>query len=181
MPSTMSSPASSRSNPRLFVAIPVVMEGYSEIRERFGPFLEGRWTDTEQLHLTLAFLDRRFDAVTAMRCLDRIALRFEPVTLSRLGYFPRNRIFHALAVHPSLHALAADAASAFDLPRADIVPHVTLMRVKALHDADRFRALIENFATHPLGALLPECRLYESTLHRDGTRHTVLKSWPRIF
>lgn len=38
---------------RLFLAVPIRLYNYEEIKKSFGPLLEGRWRDEKSLHVTL--------------------------------------------------------------------------------------------------------------------------------
>jgi 2'-5' RNA ligase len=178
MPSTTSSPESSAARARLFLGIPVRLDAYEAIRKHLSPLLRGRWVDDSQLHLTLAFLGERFTPCEVLQRLERCDMFFEASIVSNLGYFRRNHILYASTEHPSLQKLTSDIQQSLELPVVTLTPHITLMRVKAVHDYSRFNAERALFEGHRLGMLERRIVLYESTLHPTGARYKALQVWP---
>ena len=165
--------------PRLFLAVPVRLEAYEAIQEAFTEHLRGRWSDPEQLHMTLAFLGEEYFESDVVSRLDSVDMRFEPSDIDRLGYFPGGRIFHAAAeAAPSLEALSHRIAAALELKNHTFTPHVTLMRVKALRDEETFFQKLETHRGQILGGMEPYSMLFESTLTPEGARYRPLKMWP---
>ena len=163
--------------PRLFLAVPAVLDAYGAVRERFTPLAEGRWIPSGQLHLTLLFLGDRFEADDVIARVDAVTPSFTPSALQGLGYFKRNGILFARSVNPSLAELHRRLSAAFELPWRPLEPHVTLQRVKRLQRSREFAAALHEFDETPLGVLEPVLRLYDSTLHPEGARYRVVKEW----
>ena len=171
-------PESSAARARLFIGIPVRLDAYEAIRKHLSPLLRGRWVDDSQLHLTLAFLGERFSLCEVLQRLEGCDMFFEASVVSRLGYFKRNHILYAATEHPSLQKLALNIQQALELPAVTLTPHITLMRVKTVHDYSRFKEARTLFNEHRLGMLERRIVLYESTLHPTGARYRALKVWP---
>jgi len=163
--------------PRLFLAVPAVLDAYGVLQERFAPLTEGRWLPVGQLHLTLLFLGDRFAAEEVIARVDGVAPSFTPSALQGLGYFKRNGILFARSVNPSLADLHRRLSAAFEFPWRPLEPHVTLQRVKRLQRSREFYAALREFDETPLGVLEPTVRLYDSALHPEGARYRVLKEW----
>lgn len=67
----------------------------------------------------------------------------------------------------------------FDPGRQNIVPHLTLGRVKFLKDKQQFQRLIDankEIQSDPI--TIKEYILYESILHREGSQYIALKMFP---
>lgn len=178
MPSTTSSPESSAPKARLFLGIPVRLDAYEAIRKHLSPLLRGRWVEESQLHLTLAFLGERFTPCEVLQRLEGCDISFEAAALTHLGYFGRSHILYAGTEHPSLQQLASRIQKALELPAAKLTPHITLMRVKAIKERERFHEELDVFGGHRLGILERRIVLYESTLYPTGARYRSLQVWP---
>lgn len=163
---------------RLFLAVPVRLYDYPRIRRAFGPFLEGKWRDEESLHVTIAFLGKRFDADTVMKSVEGMEWAFEPSELTGWDYFARSRVFVATTENPSLQELYERLAPRLELDHVVLRPHVTLMRVKGFSDEDGFYRLLYQSPPKALGTLEPRVLLYRSVLLPDGAQYHPLKEWP---
>ena len=163
---------------RLFLAVPVRLYDYPRIRRDFGPFLEGRWREEETLHVTIAFLGKRFDADAIIKVLEGFEWTFEPSELSGWDYFKRSRVFVATTENPTLQRFYERLARVLELDNVVLRPHVTLMRVKGFNDAEGFYRLLYHSPPKPLGRLEPKVVLYRSTLLPEGARYHPIKEWP---
>lgn len=163
---------------RLFLAVPVRLYDYPRIRHEFDPLLQGRWRDEETLHITVAFLGKRFAAEEVIASLEGFDCSFEPSELAELDYFARSRVFVATTQNPTLQALYDRLSPLLGLESALLKPHATLMRVKALNDAEAFYLRLNTPPPEPLGVLEPKVILYRSILYPEGARYHPLKEWP---
>jgi len=67
----------------------------------------------------------------------------------------------------------------FESDRQNIVPHLTLGRIKFLNDRVLFQKLIDaNKAISSPQLIIKECILYESILQREGPRYIALRKFP---
>jgi len=158
-----------------------------------GSNLGAKWTETEQLHLTLKFLggtmdDRIYPVIKAARVLEE---RFSPFPMAfaqHLDAFPShtkpNTLYVGLqqgaeemiALATALEDLMLDQG--FPQENRPYVPHLTLGRLaqgRASHEA---MALFEKPYPVTLGsAIISEFKLYESELTSRGPFYTPLATF----
>lgn len=149
---------------RLFIASPVILNDYASIQEDFKDIIEGKWVEEENLHMTWVFLG---DVENEKPVIDRLK-EISPLEcqtdIKALGYFGRPpRVLFAKSEEKSLYDKAKEFRNAgFDLYR--FKPHITLCRVKTVHDYKAYKETLKTYREKTLGRILPEINLYESTL-----------------
>lgn len=169
------------------------LDGFLDVRRDTG---ELRWTVSEQLHLTVAFL-----AEVPDRKLDDLAERLERAAKRRTafqtrivggGAFPnvvRARVLWAgldLDEHGSTELTrlangcrAAAARSGIEVDGARFKPHLTVARVRQPHDVTRWVRLLGAYAGPPWP--LEEVALVQSFLGqgpRGRPRHEIVDTFP---
>ncbi len=164
-------------NPRLFLAVPVRLYDFPQIRVQFDPLIAGRWRDESGLHVTIAFSGERFSPDAVVSALEGLECSFDPSLLGGWDYFPRSRVFVATTSNSSLQSLHDRLVPRLDLPEKLLNPHVTLMRVRTFTDREAFDAALRLPPPHPLGELEPRMVLYRSDLHPGGAVYTPLHTW----
>jgi len=162
---------------RLFLAIPVHLYDYPKIRHDFDPFLEGRWREEATLHVTIAFLGKRFNAADVIEKVDAFPWAFELSKLEGWDYFTQSRVFVATTYNPSLQTLYDRLSPLLELESTLLNPHVTLMRVKGFKDTEAFFRTQKEPSPDALGYLKPKVILYRSILHPYGAEYQPLKEW----
>ena len=184
---------------RMFVAVvpPEVavehLDEFLDVRRDAGDL---RWTVSEQLHLTVAFLadvpDRKLDDLTER--LGRAAKRrtaFETRVVGG-GAFPnvvRARVLWAgldLDDHGTTElgrlatgCRAAAARSGVEVDGARFKPHLTVARVRQPHDVTKWVRLLEAYAGPPWA--VEEVALVQSFLGqgpRGRPRHEIVETFP---
>jgi len=166
-----------RSAMRLFVALqpsPAFREALAGLQERLrAAGVEGRYLAPANLHLTLAFIGEWPGDVTA--CLPAVEAPF-PITLSRIGVFPRAKVLWA-GVQPSaaLDGLAARVrqrlrAAGIPFDPQEFNPHITLIRKPLLPD----EALLSDIRPQPAVMTVDEVCLYRSERRESGMAYTVI-------
>ena len=157
---------------RLFIASPIILDDYASIKEDFKDIIEGKWVEEENLHLTWIFLGDVKDEKTIIDKLKAISPLESKVSIKELGYFGRPpRVFFAKAEKKDLYDKAREFKNAgFDLYR--FKPHITLCRIKAIHDYKAYKEKLKTYREKALGLILPEISLYESTLTEKGAEYT---------
>lgn len=175
---------------RAFVALPLPEPLADRLDDLAWDMGEGRPSDPETFHLTLAFLgEQRPEMLEDVAVeLERLRAPSPPVTLRGLGVFGggRPRSAHAEVVpDPALSGLRdavrrACRRGGLDLPHARFTPHVTLVRFSARAPAGeglaRWLSRHAGFAAetfHPSAA-----RLMRSDLGPEGPTHTELMAIP---
>lgn len=159
---------------RLFLAQSAELEDYAALRERFAPCLEGRWRAETSLHATLLFLGERFAPRDIIETVEQSACTLEDAAIVGVSRFGHNRIFYAASDHPSLVEANATLSRAFGLtvPRR-YVPHVTLMRFKAI-DELCFEAACRALGDTVLGRIDGPLKLMQSTLTPEGAVYELV-------
>ncbi len=159
---------------RLFIASPVRLENYQEIRDDFKGILSGKWVEEENLHLTWVFLGNVQSETSVIEKMQHVIGPDKEVGIAELGYFGRPpRVFFAKAEERSLYDTAKTFKEAgFDLYR--FKPHITLCRIKEIHDYKRYKEVLKSYREKALGLILPQITLYKSELSEKGPEYTPL-------
>ena len=157
---------------RLFIASPVKIGDYASIKEDFKDIIEGKWVEEENLHLTWIFLGDVKNEKTIINKLKKISPLESEVDIEEMGYFGRPpRVFFAKAEKKLLYDKAREFKEVgFDLYR--FKPHITLCRIKTIHDYKAYKEKLKEYREKKLGLILPEINLYESTLTSEGAEYT---------
>ena len=161
---------------RLFIASPVILYDYTELRKDFSKVFEGRWVEETALHLTWIFLGEQESEDPWRERLRRLTPLECPALLKGLGSFGRPpRIFHAKAKEKILYRKAGQLRRAgFELYR--FTPHVTLCRIKKITDWRGYKELLEKYREKIIGEVKTEIALYESDLCPDGAIYRKVKA-----
>jgi len=156
---------------RLFIASPIILDDYASIKEDFKDIIEGKWVKEENLHLTWVFLRDVGDQKPIIDRLKEMSPLESKVSIEELGYFGRPpRVFFTKAEEKVLYDKAKEFRNAgFNLYR--FKPHITLCRIKKIHDYKAYKEKLKAYRKKVLGLILPEINLYESTLTSKGAEY----------
>ena len=156
---------------RLFIASPVILDDYQSIKQDFEGIIEGKWVEEENLHLTWVFLGECKDVEAVKSQLAAITPLETEVSVAELGYFGRPpRVFFAKAESKLLYNKAREFKTAgFDLYR--FKPHITLCRIRQIHDYRAYKEKMKLYKGKVLGTVLPQIYLYQSILTREGAHY----------
>jgi 2'-5' RNA ligase len=153
---------------RLFIASPVVLDDYSSIQEDFKDIIEGKWVEEDNLHLTWVFLGDVKALDPVIDTLKGISALEYQTDIKELGYFGRPP---TKSKEKALYDKAREFRDAgFNLYR--FKPHITLCRIKTIHDYKAYKEKLKTYRERTLGMILPEINLYESTLTSKGAAYT---------
>ena len=157
---------------RLFISSPVIMDDYTSIKEDFKDIIEGKWVEEENVHLTWVFLGDVKKVTPVIDTLKEISPLEHRISMKELGYFGRPpKIFFARSEEKVLYDKAREFRdSGFDLYR--FKPHITLCRIKTIHDYKAYKEKLKTYRERSLGVILPEIHLYESTLSSEGAEYS---------
>ena len=157
---------------RLFIASPVILDDYTSIKEDFKDIIEGKWVEEENLHLTWVFLGDVKEIKPVIDKLKEISPLESQIGIEELGYFGRPpKVFFAKSEEKDLYEKAREFRNAgFDLYR--FKPHITLCRIKAIHDYKAYKEKLKTYREKTLGVILSEINLYESILTSKGAEYT---------
>ncbi len=156
---------------RLFIASPIKLDNYTSIQEDFKNIIEGKWVEEENLHLTWVFLGDMKDEKSIIEKLKKMSPLENEVSIEEMGYFGRPpRVLFAKTEEKPLYNKAREFKEAgFDLYR--FKPHITLCRIKTIHDYKAYKEKLKTYREKSLGLILPEINLYESTLTSEGAEY----------
>ncbi|WP_243614463.1 RNA 2',3'-cyclic phosphodiesterase [Shimia aestuarii] len=177
---------------RAFLALDLPEEMRAAVASLQDQLRVGRKPPTENLHLTLAFLDDQPEAVLAElhEALQGERLPEIHLALQGLELFggARPRVLYAkgeggaalVALHRTVRRVARDVG--VELSRERFRPHVTLARFRRDMSEDEAVKLGQFMVRHgdwqfpeaPIAALC----LFGSELHPDGAVHDVLAGYP---
>ncbi len=157
---------------RLFIASPVKLDDYASIQEDFKNIIEGKWVEEENLHLTWVFLKDVENEKNIIEKMHSLSTLESEISIAELGYFGRPpRVFFAKTEEKLLYDKAKEfKETGFDLYR--FKPHITLCRIKTIHNYKAYKEKHKSYREKALGLILPEINLYESTLTSEGTQYT---------
>ncbi len=181
---------------RLFVAIKILPdpEFLNEItRLRYSLSREKiKWVEEKNIHITVKFLGETDDRLIAD--ILSISAKIADLTtsfsfqLSGLGVFgssykPRV-IWVGIDPYDKLMAIMKRARLEFEslgypIGRQNLVPHLTLGRIKSLQDKLSFQKKIDalkDISSQPLSA--DRLILYESILHPTGPEYVTIETFP---
>jgi len=156
---------------RLFIASPVKLDDYASIQEDFKDIIEGKWVEEENLHLTWVFLGEMRKEKPIIDMLKNISPLESEVGIEEMGYFGRPpRFLFAKTEEKPLYSKAREFKEAgFDLYR--FKPHITLCRIKTIHDYKAYKEKLKTYREKKLGLILPEISLYESIFTSRGVNY----------
>ncbi len=157
---------------RLFIASPVKLDDYQSIQKDFAGIIEGKWVEEENLHLTWVFWGETKNEGQVIEKLSGCSSLTQAVAIGELGYFGRPpKVFFAKAQEKILFDKARELKEAgFDLYR--FKPHITLCRIKHIHDYKAYKEKMKSYRDRELGIILPRIALYRSMLSREGPQYT---------
>ena len=156
---------------RLFIASPVILDDYASIKADFAHIIEGTWVEEKNLHMTWVFLGEIPKAKSTIARMSSLTDLESEVQIAELGYFGRPpKIFFARAEQKILYEKARHFKEAgFDLYR--FKPHITLCRIKAIHDYKAYKEKMKSYREKKLGIILPQISLYESKRTSKGLEY----------
>lgn len=181
---------------RLFIAIKIQPDkGFLDQFFQLRIHLEHeriKWVEDHNIHVTLKFLgDTESKKIPLVESsIQEVVAGHSPFTvkLYKLGLFgsrydPRV-IWIGIEPYDYLVKLMKDIHAAlepigYERDRQNIVPHLTLGRIKEVRDKKLFQLIIEKFRnTSSSGMIVRDCLLYESILKREGPVYMVQNAFP---
>jgi len=151
-----------------------------------------KWVEEHNIHITLKFFgdtdERRIPEICTIleqcaRSSDVITLRLSGLGIFGSSYSPRV-VWVGIEPYQSVVRLMDEIHSAlagigFERDRQNLVPHLTLGRIKFLRDKTIFRRIVDgNRNMASLSCPVGEIILYESILHREGPEYKALGRFP---
>ena len=156
---------------RLFIASSAILDDYAAIKKDFKDIIEGTWVEEKNLHLTWVFLGEKPEAETTIEKISKLTNLEEKVESAELGYFGKPpKVFFVKAEQKILYEKAREFREAgFDLYR--FKPHITLCRIKKIHDYRAYKEMLKEYREKKVGIILPQIALYESKRTSKGLEY----------
>ena len=181
---------------RLFVAIRVYpdknfLDRLFQLKTELS-FEKIKWVEDHNIHITLKFLgDTEIKKIPDIeRVLQQVASIHSPIAIQlvKLGLFGSRYdpkvIWVGIEPYDHLVMLMKDLQAelktiGYEPDRQNIVPHLTIGRIKEIKDKQLFQRIIEKFREiSSKEMIVPECILYESILKKEGPVYLILKTFP---
>ena len=169
---------------RCFIGINLSVEATKEIERLqriIKPHFVGKTTSSENLHLTLKFLDEIEDATldNVKKKLSTIEHQSFELTLNGLGVFSQQFIkmvwvkVSTVSLQPLIDNYLKDI---FELEHK-FMGHITIARVKKIEDKQSFFKLINNTTINKIIFTVKEFYLKESILTNEGPIYKVINKY----
>lgn len=178
---------------RVFAAIPVsptekLLQVYYFLKKSLQDD-QIKWVPPENFHMTLKFVGESSEEQIGIvqELLHKISGQFDPFgfMLNQLGIFgssyqPRV-IWAGVNGNQQLqrfcdHALDEFDRAGWERTRQNLVPHLTMARIKIIRDKKRFSSIISQLNDQLKEAVdVNEILLYESILHARGPEYQIIE------
>lgn len=175
-----------------FFTSPVVIEKAQRLKEETFPFIQGKWTQPQNLHITLQFIGEvdRETLVEILKTTQEVANTFKPfrITYRGLGVFPHLR-------RPRILWVGVDAGSTPLKRLAKTVevankriknirpdtkpfhPHVTICRMKRV-DEKKLRYFLRKYQNYIFGEeVVSKIAVIKSTLTPEGPIYAPIEEF----
>ena len=153
-----------------------------------------KWVEDNNIHVTLKFFGEtdggKIPEISSVLRKRASASSFIDLQLSGLGIFGSSYspkvIWAGIEPYAELSKLMMNVHNdlkniGFEPDRQNLIPHLTLGRIKLLRDKiifNRTMNLFKNISSSPIR--IGEMILFESILHRDGPKYTALEKFTSL-
>lgn len=163
---------------RLFLGAYAHLADYASLQEPFSSSFEGKWVKPHNLHVTLYFFGEVTDVETVKQWCSHISYPKESIPIKGLGTFGTPpHVLYAKAKHAELQRCRAELEEYFGKTGHPYKPHVTLLRIKRIHDYGYKRLLGQSRKTL-YGEIAPPFYLFKSDPGENNPVCTPLQSYP---
>ncbi|NOR56889.1 MAG: RNA 2',3'-cyclic phosphodiesterase [Sulfurimonas sp.] len=161
---------------RLFLALRAQLNDYDQLQSDFLASIKGRWVADENLHITMCYFGDTFDVDELLERLPPLLEVLKTIPLESLGYFEHNNILYAKAKSRTLETLQASICASLSLSNTQLfIPHVTLIRIKDIHNKKAFKQMLKNYKNKTIGELDTCFELINSHLYSSGASYESIK------
>ena len=169
---------------RCFISIDLSVEATREIERLqriIKPHFIGKTTSSENLHLTLKFLDEIENTTldNVKKKLSKIEHQSFELTLNGLGVFSQQfikMVWVKVSTVP-LQSLIDNCLKVIFEPEHRFMSHITIARVKKIKDKQLFLKLINATTINKIIFIVREFYLKESILTNEGPIYKVIKKY----
>ena len=175
---------------RLFVAIKISREVQQELHRiqqilQASSLCEGTYPVPETSHITLQFIGSVEEQNLITQALQSIQFPPFEITFSSVDYFERRgfpSVVYLNTVSKDLFKLAQNIRNVLQPWVAkddrEFVGHLTVMRIKKIHDQEKVRELIDTISVTPLSYTVDSFSLMQSELSSDGPIYKEVAHFP---
>ena len=176
-----------------FFTSPVVVEKSARLKEESGSFIHGKWTQPQNLHITLQFIGEvdRETLLELVKTTHEVARGFRPfkITYKGLGVFPHLRkprilwvgVEHGAGTLKRLAKSVEIANRRISNIRPDTKPfhpHVTVCRMKRVN-VSKLKGLLRRYQNFVFGEeVVNRIALIKSTLTPEGPIYSPIEEFP---
>ena len=163
---------------RLFIGSFAKLKNYQKIKEDFS-FLEGKWVEARNIHLTLLFLGEVKVPQSITFRLRTLCYEKIEIPIKGLGFFGSPpRVLYAKVADEGLTQLHERICKILDFePNQPFLPHITLCRIKRINNFDRFIKKVREYENKELGSLKVDVALIKSELTKKGPIYTPIATF----
>ena len=163
---------------RLFLGSFATIEYYGLIKKHFS-FMEAKWVEKHNIHLTYLFLGDRPNPYGIIDKLENIHYEKKDIPLHSLGFFGHPpKVLFTKANDETIIDLHKQILDRLQIkPDKPFVPHVTLCRIKRVYGFDRFVSNIRELQNRHFGTLHQELHLIESFLTPKGPKYKIIHTF----
>ena len=163
---------------RLFLGSFAKLEHYGLVKNRFS-FMQAKWVEEYNLHLTYLFLGERPEPYTIIDKLERIEYEKRDIPLFDLGFFGHPpKVLFIKVLDEEVTKLHTQIASRLHITSPQpFVPHVTLCRIKRVNGFSRFIETLKEFENQQIGILHQKLHLIESILTPRGPKYKIIHTF----
>ena len=170
---------------RVFVAIDIPKQTQKEIKKIQGkiPEFKGKFTEAENLHLTLKFLgnidEEKIDEIKIR--LRNVKLKSFETEINKIGVFSPSFIkivWIHLTNFEALQKIVDEKLSSLFPKEKRFMSHLTIARVKSVENKKEFLEELERIKFPEIKFKVKDFRLKKSTLSRKGPVYEDLEEYP---
>lgn len=161
---------------RLFLGMFATIDSYPGLREKLQVYCEGKWVEEENLHVTLGFLGDEIDPNTVIKKVESLPQLDKPIPIEGIRIFGENhQVLYGSLSDTYLNEMNGKFQALFELKSKPFHPHVTLCRIKSLHE--NINMVLEAYRQKKIGCVLGPVCLIQSTLNSRGPTYTVVHTF----
>lgn len=161
---------------RLFLALRARLYDYDKLQTEFSAFMEGSLVANENLHLTVCYFGDNYSVDKLLQTIPLVIKKLKPLPLVSLGFFKHNNILYAKVKSKELEELQDSICTSLLLQnREPFIPHVTLMRIKDIHNKKAFKQMLKKYKAKTLGIVDTKFELINSHLSPNAAKYESIK------
>lgn len=161
---------------RLFIATPVKLPFFKELKSTLTPYIDGNFTQELNLHLTHLFIGED----NPKNYKFPLPIPNEKIKIKDFDFFGE-RILFSKAYSPNIDAIYKELQKrGFVKEQKPFHPHVTIARIKKIKEKEELQKALEAFSSREVEIPFTVC-LYQSILTSSGPIYKRIYNYSMIF